>query len=232
MFDMCVGSLTHEGVSPSLMSETPETKIGDLIKEAREARGWSQEALASKAGTTQQTLGRIENGRIQHSRALPDILQVLGLTPGKALALTAEPGDIIPAGLLVGDKGMPIYASTEGGDGAIVINFDPVDYVKWPAPLLHVKEGFGVIVSEESMFPAYEPGDIALVNPRVQPRRDQDCVLLSHEGGSKIRSLIKRFKGATPTIWRVSQWNPNEDFELAKSEWPRCWLVTGRYNSR
>lgn len=232
MFGLGVSRATPEGVIYSDMAETTETKIGDLIREAREARGWSQEMLAEKSGTTQQTLGRIELGRIQHSRALPQILQALGLTPGKAISLTAEPGDIIPAELLVGDKGMPIYASTEGGDGAIIINFDPVDYVKWPAPLIHVKEGFGVIVSEESMFPAYEPGDVALVNPRAQPRRDQDCVLLSPESGSKIRSLIKRFKGQSPSVWRVSQWNPNEDFELSKSEWPRCWLVTGRYNSR
>src|SRR4051812_7450605 len=123
------------------MAEAPE-KIGQLIRERREARGWSQQELATKAGTSQQNVGRIEAGSISHSRYVQPILEALGSDLGKALIQTTEPGDVIPQQLLVADKGMPLVASAEGGDGAIIIDFEPVDYLKWPAPLLHVKEGF------------------------------------------------------------------------------------------
>lgn len=207
-------------------------KIGDLIREGREARNWSQEDLAQKTGTSQQNIGRIETGKVKHSRYIQPILKVLGLDLSRAVSLTAETGDIIPRELLVGEKGMPIYASTEGGDGAIVINFDPIDYLKWPGPLLHVPEGFGVLVAEDSMFPAYEPGDIALVNPRMPPRKGRNCVLLGPAEGKRTRSLIKRFRGQSERVWKVSQWNPEEDFELSKAEWPTCYSVVGKYDQR
>lgn len=207
-------------------------KVGEFIRERREARGWSQEELAHAAGTSQQNVGRIEAGAVKHSRYLQPILAALGSDVAKVLSLTTDPGDVIPRELLVGEKGMPLYSSAEGGDGAIIINFDPVDYLKWPAPLLHVPEGFGVLVSEESMFPAFEPSDIALVNPRLQPRKGKNCVLLGPENGTRIKSLIKRYQGQNDGAWRVSQWNPPEEFTLSKAEWPRCYSVVGKYDSR
>lgn len=208
-------------------------KIGDLIREHREARGWSQGDLARRVNTSQQNIGRIESGAIKHSRYIQPALVALGLDVGRAVSLTAEPGDVIPQDLLVGEKGMPLYASTEGGDGSIIINFDPVDYLKWPAPLLHIPEGFGVLVAEESMYPVFEPGDVALVNPRMSPRRGKNCVLLSTETGRpRVKSLIKRYQSQTEHKWRVGQWNPQEDFDLSKADWPRCYAVVGKYDAR
>lgn len=222
---------SHPRVLETRMNDSFE-KIGDLIRERREARGWSQEELATKAGTSQQNVFRIEAGLVKHSRYIEPILKVLGSDISKAVAQTVEPGDIIPQGLLVGDKGMPLYAQAEGGDGAIIINFDPIDYLKWPAPLMNIREGFGVLVTETSMFPVFEPGDIALVNPKLLPRRDKNCVLLGPDSGSKIKALIKRYQGQSEGVWRVTQWNPVEDFELSKAEWPRCYSVVGKYDAR
>jgi transcriptional regulator with XRE-family HTH domain len=207
-------------------------KIGELIRDTRMARGWSQSDLADRSGTSQQNIARLESGAVRHSRYLNQILGVLGLDLGKAITTTAETGELIPRDLLVGNKGMPLYASTEGGDGALIVNFEPIDYLKWPAPLLHVPDGFGVLVSEESMFPAFEPGDIALVNPRLQPRKGKNCVLLGPSETQTVKSLIKRFQSQTIGTWKVSQWNPAEDFELSKKDWPRCYAVVGKYDAR
>jgi len=207
-------------------------KIGELIRERRVARGWSQADLAERAGTLQQNVARIESGEVKHSRYLRPILKVLGLDQAAAVGMTAAPDELIPRELLVGDKGMPLYASTEGGDGALIVNFEPIDYLKWPAPLFHVREGFGVLVSEESMFPAFEPGDIALVNPRLMPRKGMNCVLLGPSETQTVKSLIKRFQAQTVGTWKVSQWNPQNDFELSKKDWPRCYTVVGKYSAR
>lgn len=57
-----------------------EDHPGEAIREAREHRGWSQEFLAAKVGTTQSTIDRIESGLTRKSRVLPDILSVLALS--------------------------------------------------------------------------------------------------------------------------------------------------------
>lgn len=54
---------------------TPATRL----REAREARGWSQAELATRAGTTQQTVDRLERGVTSFSRALPAVAAALDL---------------------------------------------------------------------------------------------------------------------------------------------------------
>lgn len=214
------------------MSESAE-KIGDQIRARREARGWSQAELGRRAGTNQQNVDRIEKGQVQNSRYLQAIVSVLNFDVGKAVQFNAESGELIEKDILVGSKGMPLYSATEGGAGATIVNFEPIDYLKWPAPLLHVPDGFGVLVVEESMFPVFEPGDIALVNPRITPRKGKNCVLLGPDTGRpQVKSLIKRFVSQGDSTWRVEQWNPQETFELAKADWPRCFSVVGKYDAR
>ena len=51
------------------------------IKEAREARGWTQEQLAAAMNTTQQTIQRWESGQTDpKSSVIVEISRVLGIT--------------------------------------------------------------------------------------------------------------------------------------------------------
>ena len=51
------------------------------IKEAREARGWTQEHLAAEMHTTQQTVQRWESGQTDpKSSAIIEISRILGIT--------------------------------------------------------------------------------------------------------------------------------------------------------
>lgn len=52
---------------------------GSSIRAAREAKGMSQADLAEKIGTVQQTIDKIENGKIARTSYLPEIYQVLGI---------------------------------------------------------------------------------------------------------------------------------------------------------
>lgn len=60
---------------------TSETKrIGDIIKEARKAKGWTQKGLAEKAGVSQQLVSFVERGYSSFSfKTLKKITTVLGL---------------------------------------------------------------------------------------------------------------------------------------------------------
>lgn len=58
---------------------TMPQRRGINIRKRREGMGLSQAQLAEKAGTTQQTVDRLERGETEFSRALPKISAVLGM---------------------------------------------------------------------------------------------------------------------------------------------------------
>jgi transcriptional regulator with XRE-family HTH domain len=55
--------------------------IAERMKELREARGWSQEQLAEKAGVTQGTIGNIESGLRKQPRQLLALAKALDVEP-------------------------------------------------------------------------------------------------------------------------------------------------------
>lgn len=59
---------------------TPEV-VGAKIRKAREALGWTQSRLAATVGTTQQTIEKIEAGKVKRTSYLHDILTALNLPP-------------------------------------------------------------------------------------------------------------------------------------------------------
>jgi DNA-binding XRE family transcriptional regulator/molybdate-binding protein len=95
------------------------------IRAAREARGWSQQELADRAGVTRQLVGAVESGR--HA---PNVTAALGLA--RALGATVE--ELFepvpahgPAQAVEGraPAGGPVWAATVG-DRTVVVPVDPV----------------------------------------------------------------------------------------------------------
>jgi len=72
---------------------------------------------------------------------------------------------------------MPVYAAAEGGGGHLIISHDEIDRIPRPHTLEGIKEAYGILVTGDSMVPAYGPGDIAWVNPRLPPMRETDVIL-------------------------------------------------------
>lgn len=61
--------------------------FGSLVRQAREARGWTQGALAAQVSVSHVQVSRIESGeRGAASRTLAALVRVLGLDAAAALA--------------------------------------------------------------------------------------------------------------------------------------------------
>jgi phage repressor protein C with HTH and peptisase S24 domain/DNA-binding XRE family transcriptional regulator len=197
--------------------------------------GLSQAEVARRAGTNQQTVDRIESGKIQHSRFLVPIAAALGLRLDDVLDVPAQQVPRTGAPALVGAKDLPVHGAAEGGRGTLIVTSDPVDFEWRPAPLAGVRDAYGLIVVGTSMVPEYEPGDVALVHPHLAPTRDVTCVFYAEAPG-EVRATIKRLTRVTETAWHVHQWNPPEgqkaDFTLQRREWTKCHRILGRYNRR
>lgn len=63
-------------------------KIGRMIREARKARGFSQEAFAAEAGLGRTYMGRVERG--EQNISVQNLIKI-------ALALNTEAGNLIPS---------------------------------------------------------------------------------------------------------------------------------------
>lgn len=200
----------------------------------RKAKGWTQKELAAASGISQQVIGDVESGRTTRPRQIHDLAHALGTTP-EAL----DPEQYAPKGKhfedepppLFGPKDFPIYASAEGshGNGSLVLTFEPIEFISRPAPLANVRGGFGMYVIGDSMAPAYEPGDIALVNPNLPPSAGRDAIIFQRSD-NHANALIKRLVRATEREWQLLQWNPHKNFSLSRAEWPHCQIVVGKYN--
>ncbi|MGY3609901.1 MULTISPECIES: S24 family peptidase [unclassified Bradyrhizobium] len=141
-----------------------------------------------------------------------------------------QPRTVPGADLFGGQMDFPIFGTAQGGqDGALIVSEAAVDWDVRPAVLLRVRDGYGMIVSGDSMAPEHKHGSIALVNPHMPARVGDSCVFRSHlEDGTNL-AMIKEYRGQTETHWKVRQHNPPKDFQLKKSEWQVVHRTVGNY---
>jgi phage repressor protein C with HTH and peptisase S24 domain len=152
----------------------------------------------------------------------PDDLRSTSLPASSGLA-----GELRRGGTLGAD--LPVYASAEGGGGAIIITNEPIDFVRRPEPMLSVRDGYGCYVIGDSMSPAYEQGDLLLVHPGRPVRPSDDCVFVRDQGDGSQQGLVKRLLRITAEKWRVRQFNPAKDFDLDRGQWQKVQLIVGKY---
>lgn len=61
------------------MSEQGQDGFGDVIREARKKRGWSQAELGEKSGVSRPTIARVEANNDVTTATIAKIAQALGL---------------------------------------------------------------------------------------------------------------------------------------------------------
>ena len=223
------------------MSATLARRIERLMREA----GYNPRSLSLAAALGPTAVRDILEGRIASPRyqTLSALARVLGvgveqLAGDGDSAPAPEPparGDVapLPVPAAIGLRDLPVFGAAEGGSvGAVIISSEPIQWVNRPEPLLTVKGGYGVFVVGESMSPAYEQGDIALIHPALPPRRGADVILVRQEPDGTRHVLLKRLTGWSESAWRLRQYNPPAEFELPRAEWGELQTVVGKYNSR
>ncbi len=211
------------------------TLAGRLERAMRDA-GYNPRSLSLAASLGMTNVRDILEGRVASPRyntleALAKVLGVsVGYLAGGEAGAAAEPA---PGLSTVDPRDFPIYGAAEGGArGAMSVSADPIQRIARPDPLLTVGSSFGIYVVGESMSPAYEQGDIALIHPGLPPRRGADVILSRPEPDGTRHVLIKQLIGWDDANWKVRQYNPPKEFDLPKAEWREVQTVVGRYNAR
>ena len=192
----------------------------DEIKSILASLGGRQAALATEVGVTQPTVSRWLNG------AMPDPEAEFRL---RELQTRLGDASFRPPPQFLGERNLPVYSAVEGGPGEIVVSTDPIEMVPRPWYLGQVKEGYAVLVVGESMAPAFEPGDMAIVNPRLPPVRGKTHIFTNEPDDGSFTATIKRLVGQSTSEWKVEQFNPKKEFGLKRSDWSKALRVVGRY---
>jgi len=206
------------------MDVDPKT-IGEAVARRRRQLGWSQDQLASASGSSQSTVDRIEKGQFKRLPSdLPAIAHALDLDiPAVNLARIG-----VPDGRAARQE-LPVFAAAEGGAGEMVVSTDPIEFVPRPWYMREVRDGYAVLVVGESMIPVFEPGDMAIVNPRLPPIRGKDMIFIGNEAAGEFRASIKRLVSWTEKEWRVQQFNRPKEFTMARQKWPKALRVVGKF---
>ena len=200
------------------------TTLGERVKAERRAKGWSQAELArrvTRAGyqITQGGIAQIERRGETEPKSIVQLASALGLsvhwlqsTRGdKTAGVSADDEQLsmLPTGRrdraaasVSAPSGprqrLQVFSSAQGGsEGAMVLSNEPVSWLPRDPRLEGVPDAYGCFVSGNSMEPAYEKGNILLVNPSAQPEPGDDVVFMREAKDGQRYVLVKRLVKVT-----------------------------------
>lgn len=143
------------------------------------------------------------------------------------LGMAAASGPPQGGGLIVPLPGMvPLYGWVGAASESRLTIADQNlrGYVPMHPNQAHVRDPFALEVSDISMVPRYEPGEIVYLSPHRWPARGQDCVVVTREH----HGFLKRFVSRDPEQVNLWQLNPDGPLHFSLSEVEAIHTVVGR----
>jgi transcriptional regulator with XRE-family HTH domain len=193
--------------------------VGDRIKQARQAAGWSQQRLAEAVGVSQSGISSWETNRTEPTR---EDVRGLAEALGVAVAQLEEIDDDAPAEAR--PRGYPLVGKVgAGGEGMFEDAYELGDAAEFIEPLPGMPIEAEIIAVEtegDSMAPLVFEGDLAFFGPI---RRDIESLLNKRvmarlSDGRKFFKVLKR--GSRAGLWTLRSLNPSSpDIEDVKLLW-------------
>ena len=222
---------------------------GEEIKEAREKLGISQAELASRAGTNQQTIDRLERGLTRQSKYMPEIRTVLGLpSPVQEEESLVRFSAKYSAGYGVraqiaedhrDQEKMPVFTmefGEEAGKATWIINSGPAFFLPRGYPVQESLGAYGVVVPDERMHPVLKKGEIAIVDPDAVNEPLSEVFMIHGMPDGRTAGMLctwTGFENRQPRsegdlLVKIKFWNPPEAFLARWLTWPAMGPVVAK----
>jgi transcriptional regulator with XRE-family HTH domain len=190
-------ALYNLGLAINARREGIMTLDGSSIKAAREAKGMTQAELAGEVGVAQQTIDKIESGKMKRTTYLPEINRALG--GGQTSAI-----QVLRTILCANPTAEQIMAALEANGLAIVPKSD--------GPLVDLEEGSAVPVSMADV--ASLLGDPVRYVRDVIARRNISASKLAETVGISPSTLNRALNDpnhtcilSTRTLRKIKEWD-------------------------
>lgn len=194
----------------------------------RDRRGLTLQQVADQIGTDKTQISKLENGKRRLTEGwLIRLAKAYGCEPRDLLAApdaaprpvarAPRPSLDAPAGAFaidMGAKDLPVRGLTQGGDGHVAFDPEPIEWAYRPAVLAGVRDAFALYVTGTSMEDVLMEGTLVLVHP-AQPPRPMDLVVVEKTDGSV---LVKRLIRRSDRSVLLRRYNPPGDYEIPRGE--------------
>lgn len=130
------------------------------------------------------------------------------------------------------DEEMPVYASREASPAGFIVDWQPVEYVRRPAPLMRVRDAFGLYMIGTAMSPKYEPGDLLLIHPARPPAARDHVLALSGTGPGPAAAVVGRYLGRDGAgTLELDHYEPGHPPSRLQGDW-HARVIVGSYDGR
>lgn len=159
------------------------------IREIREQKGWTLQQLAAKVRTSHQQIHRLET---EQRRLTTDWLTRL------AKALGCRPFELLPPS---DDERVTVPIVGYVGAGEKVVNFeDPGGGLGPVIPPPQGEHMAAIVVRGDSMWPAYQEGDVLFFDPATEVQSDcigRECIVQVRGGPTYVKRVFRGTKDGT-----------------------------------
>jgi len=222
-----------------------KASLATRIQARLQQLGLSERQASLKAGLSDSYLRNIREGKSTAPRidTLEKIALVLKTTPNWLITGEREPhiatmvdegdgeadwaqGLAEPANAFISDalvstnRRLPVYGQAVGGiDGEFPMNGTRLFDVLCPPQLSEISEAYAVIISGDSMYPRYEDGEIAFIDPTRRVKRgDYVVAQIMMDEFSPPHAYVKKFVRHDARELVLEQFNPPKQLRFAHAQ--------------
>jgi phage repressor protein C with HTH and peptisase S24 domain len=218
-----------------------EPMAQNRIRELREAKRLSLEALGALAGTTKQQIYKLERGDVKltvdwMNRLAPHLgvdaheLMLTAIKEQLTKPAPASPSVTRPLGatpLTNVTRDLPVLGRAAGAREGIImipVEQDAVDWTLRPPQLDGVPGAFAILQYGDSMDPKYCNGDTLWIHPNVPCRVGNGVLIIKNNDEALVKILVRR----TDLAVTVRELSPKvAEFTIPRSDIRQIYKVIG-----
>lgn len=203
-------------------------QIWGAIDRLAERYALTPSGLARRAGLDATSFNKSkrlsQDGRLRwpSTESIAKVLDATGASLEQFLGFLRS-GEMSAQGISPPGSSIPLIGFAQAGAGGF---FDdggfPAgqgwDMVEFPAATGHEAGVYALEVQGESMLPLYRDGDILIVEPGAQIRRNDRVVVKTREG-EVMAKVLARQSARSIELMSLNPEHPNRSFDLADVEW-------------
>lgn len=164
---------------------------GEIIKQLRESKGWTQEQLGEKVGVKKSAVAKWENGRVENlKRSMIETLsKIFNVSPALIMGWEDYPSNIITT-IKTMNHSVPVYGRIPAGTPFEAIQ-ERLEDVPIPDKIARKKDLFGLKIVGDSMNKVIPDGAIAIFQKCCELNQGEIGAIMVNGDDATVKHFYK-----------------------------------------